>query len=217
MVAAVALAMIVSAWPRLIAGVAEAPFQDTLAPAPNAAPPAEAAIRRAAAAKEKAASIYDNGRTWADVGLFRLREAIALGTASLEGRAALDASIAAHRRALAVEPSQAFVLTRLAQGILMRDGADDPLIPVLLAAAIDAAPYDSTLVVPRIGIALAAWDFLQPELRESVQRQIHIAADLAPGELAAAAARGFAFQRIVVMLGDDPALLKRFAFAYSRL
>jgi len=211
------LATIALAWPRLISGVAEAPFQQIVLASPSAVPSSEGVVRRTIAAKEKAVSVSGSGRTWADIGMLRLREATQAGLASPEGRVALDASIDAHRRALALEPSQAFVLTRLAQGVLMRDGPGDPLVPVILAAAIEAAPYDSNLVVARVNIALAAWDFLQPGLQAAVQEQIHIAADQAPTGLAEAAARWFAFQRILVTLGDDPRLLKRFAYAYIRL
>lgn len=216
-VLALAVATAVLSWPRLIGAVVEAPFENVVLSLQGDASRADTFARRAAAAKEHAASVHETAHGWADIGLIRQREATRAGLATAEGRAALDASLAAHRRALELEPAQAFVLTRLAQGMLMRDGPENPRVPLILDAAIKAAPYDPNLVVARVTIALAAWDFLDPDLQAVVADQIHIAADQAPADLAAAAAQWLAFPRVVLILGDDPRLLKRFAFAYTRL
>lgn len=213
---AVAAALAVLAWPRLIAGVAEAPFGDALLSLSGPAPPSDSVVRRIAAAKERAAGAHATAKTFADIGLLDLREAMRLGPLTPEGKAALEASLVAHRRSLALDASNAYVWTRLAQGLLVRDGVAADRLAAILPSAVDAAPYDAELVIARVDVALAAWDRLPDRVRSLMVRQIHIAADQSPTLLADVAQRRLALARLLDVLSDDPRLLKRFALAYSR-
>lgn len=217
LVLAAAAALAVLAWPRLIAGVAEAPFEGALLSLSGPVPASDSIVRRIVAAKERAAGVHATAKTLADIGLLDLREAMRLGPLTPEGKAALEASVIAHRRSLALDASNAYVWTRLAQGSLVRDGAAAAdRLAAILPSAVDAAPYDAELVIARVDVALAAWDRLPDSVRSLMVRQIHIAADQSPTLLADIAQRRLALARLLDVLSDDPRLLKRFALAYSR-
>ena len=212
-----ATVIIALAWPRLVAGVIEAPVEDAVASLSGPAPVPDDMVRRALAIKEQVAAVHPTAKTWADIGLMRLREAMQLGPSTSGGRAALEASFIAHRQALSLDPGGAYAWTRLAQTLLARDGISADDLGAVLSVAVAASPYDSRLVIARVDIALAAWDHLSDPVRALMDKQIHIAADQSPTALAAAARNRFALAKVLDLLESDPILLKRFAYAYGRL
>lgn len=205
------------AGPRLMAGVTEAPMEDAVAAlAASPSTPAAEAVRRILAVTEHAAAIHSTAATWSAIGLLDLKESLAVGPATPSGRAALDASINAHRKALALDPADAYAWTRLVQAMLMRDGAQAKGLEPVLTAAVAASPYDSRLVVARADVGLAAWNRLSERGHALIGRQIRVAAAQSPTALATIARDRFALHRVLTLLEDEPRLLERFAYAYSQ-
>ena len=219
MIAAIALtagvAITALAWPRLIVGVSEGPLDEPLHSLSGPSPASEAAIKRMLELKEQSVDLHGTAKTWADIGLLQLRESLQLGPLTEDGKAALEASIASHRMALTFNPRNAYVWTRLGQALLVRDdGATEMLGPILETAAL-FSPYDSRLVVARVDISLAVWDRLADPIHRLMNSQIHLAASQSPASLARVAHERFAFERVADLLSDNPALLKRFIYAYA--
>jgi hypothetical protein len=205
----------VFAWPRLIVGASEGPLEETLHSLSSPNPPSEAAVKRMLALKEQSVDAHGNAKTWADIGLLQLREALLEGPLTADGKTALEQSIAAHVASLTFDPRNAYVWTRLGQDYLVRDGAAAEKLGVILETAVRFAPYDSRLVVARIDMALAAWDQLDGPIHAIMNSQIHIAASQSPTALANLVRERFALNRVTDLLSDDPALLKRFVYAYA--
>lgn len=211
----VGTATIALAWPRLIAGVSDDPMEETLhsLTTPNPAP--ELVIQHMLAVKEQVTKVHATAKILADIALLSLRESLRVGPLTDEGKAALEASIAAHEKSLRYDPRNAYVWTRLGQALFVRDGASAENLGQVLETAVTFAPYDSRLVVARVDMSLAAWEQLSGATRSLMENQIHIAANQSPTALASLSRDRFALSRVTEILGDDPILLKRFIYAYA--
>lgn len=214
-VAAAGLAAILLALPRLLAGITEGPFEEAMASISSQHPPSETVIHRVLLAKQRTINIHATAKTLADIGFLQLRNAIQSGPLSDEGKQALDASIDAHRASLAVSPYNSYVWARLGQDLLVKYGADAPMLGTILKTSVMMAPYDSRLVLARVDMALATWDQLYNDEKEIVDQQIHIAADQSPTALARLAQQRFGLSHIVDVLSDNSVLLKRFLYSYT--
>ena len=168
-------------------------------------------------AKERLVLLHGNSKTFSDIGLLQLHEALQLGPLTAEGKEALEESIAAHRRALSYNPRNTYAWVRLAQDMLIDDNESAKNVGHILQTSVKFAPYDSRLVVSRVDISLAVWNQLPEDVRELMSRQIHIAASQSPSILANLARERFSLTQVVDLLSDDPVLLKRFVYAYSHL
>lgn len=211
---ALAMATIILAWPRLIAGATEGPLEETLQSLLGPNPAADSMVQRVLAVKEQVVLIHPNSKTWADIGFLRMRKSMELGTQTKDGKLELEESIAAHRAALNFEPGNAYVWTRLAQDLLVRDGAGTDGLGSILETTVRFSPYDSRLVLARVDMALAAWGQLPDATRALMNGQIHLAASQSPTALAKLTRQRFALNQMIDLLSDDPKLLKRFIYAY---
>lgn len=209
-------ATITMAWPRLIAGVSEGPLEETLRTLSGSKSVSDTVGRHVLAVKERVASVHPNSKTWADIGYLQMRASMELGPLTENGKPDLDASIMAHHKSLDLEPGNAYVWTRLAQDLIVRDGPTTENLGPILQTAVNFSPYDSRLVLARVDIALLSWNQLSDETRNIMAGQIHLAAAQSPTSLARIARDRFALTRIINLLSDDPTLLKRFIYAYSR-
>jgi hypothetical protein len=209
-------ATITMAWPRLISGVSEGPLEQTLRTLTGPKSASDPVGRHVLAIKEQIARVHSNSKTWADIGYLQMKASLELGPLTEDGKADLDASIIAQHKSLSLEPGNAFVWTRLAQDLIVRDGPTSENLSQILETAVDFSPYDSRLVMARVDIALLAWDQLSDETRSAMNTQIHLAAAQSPTALAKIARERFALTRMIDLLSDSPALLKRFIYAYSR-
>jgi len=214
-VLAAGISIITLAWPRLIVGISDGQLNETLHSLSSASPASEQAVKHMLALKEQSVRVHGNAKTWADIGLLQLREALELGPLTADGKTALEASIASHQTALTFDPRNAYVWTRLGQDFLVRDGATAEKLGSILETAVQFAPYDSRLVVARVDISLAAWDQLSESVHKLMNDQIHIAASQSPTALANLARERYALTRVTELLADSPALLKRFVYAYA--
>lgn len=203
------------AWPRLIVGAGEGPLDETFHSLSGVNPAPDVAVKHLLALKEQSALMHGSAKIWGDIGFLQLREALQSGPLTDDGKAMLDASIDSHRKALAFNPRNAYVWTRLGQDLLVRDGPTAEKLGFIIDTSVRFAPYDSRLVIARVDLSLAVWDQLNDPVRDLMNHQIHIAAGQSPTALANLARERFALARVTDLLADDPTLLKRFVYAYA--
>lgn len=201
--------------PRLASGFAIAPYGDILATLETASP---AAAARAERGYRRAARWLQSPQTAADLGALAFAAARRDGLAGdgEAARARLTESAELHRAALTLSPLQPYVWTRLVQTELAAEGPRAPAA-AHLGMALDSAPWEPALVVPRLGLAFLMWNDLDADLRVRLDRQIRHAAWLYPMALARVASQRRAQDKVLSAIEDDSELLRRFSLAYSRL
>ena len=204
------------ATPHLIAGFADLPARPILAELRNGVALNDRYLEIAAGSKIASLGWAAEGRGWASLGLLRFTEARRAGLASDEGRAKLEQSIAADRRAVALSPGQAYAWTRLAHAELLRYGPT-PRVAPLLRRAIAQAPYDPALVFGRLELSFLAWRHLDPALRDMVAEQVRFAAGIAPKRLAVLSRERYAMTAVRDALADTPELRRRVDWHLMRL
>ena len=212
---ATGLALVWLATPRIVAAIAELPARPVISELRSGERLEPRYLEIAAKSQAAALRWVADGRGWAGLGLIRFIEARRLGLAGDEGRAALDQSLAAHRRAVSLSPEQAYVWSRLAHAELLRGGPSPRLGP-LLERAIATAPFDPDLVFPRLELCFLTWRQLDPSVRELAAGQVRFAARIAPERLAALARERYAMAAVRDALADTPALRGRVDYYLRR-
>lgn len=204
--------LVAVAWPRFIGGAAIAPHEDLLRDIARGARPDAVSLREARESARLSLDWYDYGRTRMRLGAFELVTADLETTPQLR-RGALDRSVAALRTGLARSPGDAYGWLQLAQALRLRDGATPDINPPL-RMSLRVAAYEHRLLMPRLELALSAWNVLDPGLRAAFGRQIVRAVDIAPVKLARATRRYFALRQVRQALASSPVHLERFNIVY---
>jgi hypothetical protein len=215
--AAIGVALIALAVPRLASGILLAPYDDTLARLGRGETVAGAELARAVDSRRAALAWLETGRVRADLGALYLAWAAAPGLREAARMAMLDRAIAAFRAGLGLAPAQPFAWTMLGQATLRRlgPGAGGAVAPVLRMALI-TAPYEPRLVAPRLAIGLAVLRSLSPELRDLLVGQVTFALDRRPSLVVDLVRRRYVLTEMRALLADRPAVRRRFETAYLR-
>ncbi len=210
------VALVGLAAPHLAAGFAELPARPVLEELRKGAALNDRYFEIAADSKTASLGWSAEGRGWAALGLLRFTEARRAGLATISGRAKLEQSVMADRRAVSLSPGQAYAWTRLAHAELLRRGPN-PRVAPLLERAIAQAPYDPALVFGRLELSFLAWRHLDPALRDMVAEQVRFAASIAPKRLAAMSRERYAMTAVRDALVDTPQLRRQVDYYLRRL
>lgn len=201
--------------PHLVAGLAELPSRPVLEELRKGAVLTDRYLEIAADSKNASLDWIENGRGWASLGLLHFTEARRIGLATASGRAKLQQSILADRRAVNLSPGQAYAWTRLVHAELLQAGPNPKIVP-LLKRAIAQAPYDPELLFGRLELSFVTWRHLDPTLREAVAEQVRFAASINPRNLAAMSRERFAITMVRNALAETPELRRRVDYYLRR-
>lgn len=201
--------------PHFAAGIAELPSRPILEKLRKGAELADRFLEIAASSKQASLDWVENGRGWASLGLLHFSEARRIGLATVSGRAKLDQSILADRRAVNLSPGQAYSWTRLVHAELLQTGPNPNIAP-LLSRAIAQAPYDPALLFGRLELSFLTWRHLDPALREMVAEQIRFAASIAPKRLVSLSRDRYAVMAVRDAVADTPKLRRRVDYLLRR-
>lgn len=197
--AAVVLALLIAAVPRVIAGVIAMPYD----PLPDAASGQEQLPRltRAAAAFESAIDWHDDAAYWGLLAQVHYRIA---GTARASDRQeeALQRTVDAQTESLRRQPVDPAGWTRLAFARLRLTGPTDQ-VATAYRQAIQTGAFVPRLLAPRAAIGLIAEQELDSDLLALADRQLELAALHTPkrlsGVLESPALRRRALQRLAAV------------------
>lgn len=205
--------------PRLVSGIALAPYGETVArlgiPLVQAPMPPRSELYAAAESRRQALSALRSAHAYAELGALYLAEARIAGFGTRNGGALLDQTTGALRASLSLSPLQPYAWTQLALAMYLREPGN-PALNRIMRLAIETAPYEPRLVERRADLGLAMWDRLDEGTREMVAGQIRLAAAHAPDALADAAKRYARLATVRTMLEGNPALMRNFLSAYLR-
>lgn len=210
------LALVALAVLRVVAAFADLPARPVIAEAHSGAELDPRYGEIAAESRSAALGWVEDGRGWADLGLLHFIEARRIGLATDEGRARLEQSLAAHRRAVSLSPAQAYAWARLAYIELLRNGPSPRMAP-LLEQAIVSAPFDRQLAFRRLDLCFLVWRQLDPHLRGLAAQQVRFAAEISPVRLAALARKRYAIGAVRDALAPAPALRRRVDYFLLKL
>ncbi len=208
--------LLVLAGPRALEAVALLPGNATVEKVRQGSPTDRAKLEAAAATRRAANRRVTSAPSWAEEGLIDARLASLAGTASAEGRAFLEASIEAHRAAVALNPAAPYEWARLARAHLLRGGRG-PSAAVSLEMSVRTGAYaNPDLVFARVEMGLIVWRRSTDELRDLLAEQIRVAARTDLPRLAGIARRTYGGVFVRETLKPDPAVLARFDGFYLR-
>lgn len=210
------IGLVAIALPHTIAGLGVVPAMPVLEGLRKGERVTDAYLRVAVEAGQQALAWSPDAQTWADLGLVRWEQARRDGLVTDTAIANLEASAVAVDRSLAMAPSMGLVWARRAQIELARNGLS-PAFEQSLVLSLETAPFDPTVLWPRLDLALLAWPILTDETRTLVVPQIVAAADLDPLRLAGLAHRRYALAPIREALERDSTRLAGFERARERL
>ena len=201
--------------PHFTAGIADLPARPVLEELRKGAALTIRYLDIAADSRKASLDWIEDGRGWASLGLLYFSEARRIGLATVSGRAKLEQSVLADRRAVNLSPGQAYAWTRLAHAELLQTGPG-PRIAPLLARAIAQAPYDPALLFGRLELSFLTWRQLDPAVRELVAEQVRFAASIDPKRLAALSRERYAISAVRDALIDTPDLRRRVDYLFRR-
>ena len=215
-VALIGAALVALSVPHLIAGIATAPFDEAVRSLGRGAELDDKTMRLARGSREHAMRLTGEGRYFAEAAALRFttlqQEADRSGVA---WRDDLDTVIAAHRTALERAPSQPFLWNRLALAATLRDGYG-PLVADALRMSLATGRYEPRLVLPRLELALPAWNRLPAVLQSEFGDQIVLAMRWDPDGLVALTHRTWRLAETRAALAVEPRLRARFNLLYER-
>lgn len=123
---------------------------------------------------ESAAEWIEDGRVRTDLGLFRRKLAVRVGSHSDMGKAEMTEAARQTRIGLARAPADSFAWQRLAR-ILEASAAPPKDVLAALRMSALVGPYIPNLLRGRVEIALRHWDDHDPETRALFERQFRLA------------------------------------------
>ena len=209
-------ALVMLATPHLLAGFAELPARPVLEEIGKSATLDDRYFDIAADSETASLLWLAEGRGWASLGLLRFAQAQRDGLATVSGRAKLEQSVRADRRAVSLSPGQAYAWTRLAHAEILLFGPSPRMAP-LLNRAIAQAPYNPGLVFVRLELSFLAWRHLDPATLERVAEQVRFAAGFRPKRLAVLARERYAMTAVREALADTPELRRQVDYYLRRL
>lgn len=160
------------------------------------------------ASNERGLGWVNSGRVLADLGLARLLVRERTGSEA-EKKVLLDAAIADLENGLALAPANAFAWTRLALGLMLRDGITPNIVPPLRMSFV-AAPYDPRLTNARLRLGLLAWPHLSRDERRQMVEQMKFSWRDDPDGLIAVAKQTKRQRIIQAAFFRSPIILKEF-------
>jgi len=202
--------------PQLLAGFAELPARPVLDELRRGAYLEDRFLEIAAHSQAASLDWVAESRGWAALGLLHFIEARNAGLATDDGRAHLQISITADRRAVSLSPGQAYAWTRLAHAELLRHGPN-PRVAPLLERAIAQAPYDPALLFDRLELGFLAWRQFGPAQRDMLAEQIRFAAGVSAERLAVLSRDRYAMLAVRAALEETPKLRRQVDFYLRRL
>ena len=207
--------LVALALPRTLAYGVSAPDDAIVAALSKWPPPSPTSLLDAATTRRASLARRDDGHLHTDLAALELALARHAGLASREGRAWLERVEADARAGLTLAPGQPYAWVALVYAMVAR-GADRAAVAPAYRMAVEIAPYEPALVVPRVelGLAAVARGALDDDGRALLRDQIRLAAAGSPAELAKLALRRYTLAAIRTALADDPALRARFDAAY---
>lgn len=211
---ALGLALIVVAFPRLMAAIYAAPTSAValkLDREPATVTPAELLAARRA---------LQLALAWEDDGVLAVRLArVDLVLAAREFRAGgdplafVDDTIEAARRGLTAAPAQARGWLLLAEATLARTSDPGAIVPFLLQS-IAASPHDVWLAPNRAELGVRAWPWLDAKARAAVAEQIRLTSMRWPDSTVEIARRAGDPGPVREALASQPAVLRQFDVRY---
>lgn len=211
---ALGLALIVVAFPRLVAALYAVPAGAAIAKLDKSDPRLAPGELLTARESLRLALAWE-----ADGGTAVELARVALSLAAREFRAGgdpaplIDETIEASRKALQLAPAQARGWLLLAEATLAKTSDPATITPFLLES-IRASPYDVWLAPHRAELGLRAWGWLEPQAREAVADQIRLTAQRSPDRVVVMARRAGDPGPIREALIGDPEKLRRFDVLY---
>ena len=202
--------------PQLAAGFAELPARPVLEELRKGAYLDDRYVEIATHSQAAALDWRAEGRGWAALGLLHFIAARNAGLATDDGRASLEQSVSADRRAVSLSPGQAYAWTRLAHAEMLRHGPN-PRVAPLLERAIAQAPYDPALVFTRLELGFLAWRQIDPARRDMFAEQIRFAAGISAERLAVLSRERYAMTAVREALKETPELRRQVDFHLRRL
>lgn len=210
---ALGLLLMASDGPRLIAGLLQIGGDPGAAALQENEPAAPDVLDAVIESRALAAAWYDSPEFSLDTGFAAMRAYSYLQglptPATDEQKRYLHLAIDGFQKGLSAAPVNAYAWMQLAYADLIQSGRS-PHMQQYLEMSIRCGPQEPALTVPRIVLALAAWDHFDLAGRTLIIRQVIDAATYRPQELAATARRlGFG-DVIRKMLAREPELQEEF-------
>lgn len=150
-----------------------------------------------------------SGRAWIEVGRAHLLRAETAGSEQGSFEAGAAKGIDALRTGLQLSPLNSRGWLLLTHALARREGWSAPARSALLLS-MDTAPYEPSLLLPRLELALAAWPHLPSRDQVVVVPQIRHAWKQDPDALAAIAGRLGQVSLVRAVLLADPAAVADF-------
>jgi hypothetical protein len=209
--AAIAVALVALAVPRLLAGAISGPFDDTVRALGRGDPVSDDALLLALGSRLRAIALIGDARYHADVAALRFADYLANPEQSWR----LDLAIAAHRDALDRAPAQPFLWSRLALAEMLRDGYR-PAVGEALRLSLATGRHEPRLLMPRLELAFTVWPLLPDALRAELAQQVVLAMRWQPQALVAATRRYHRLAEVRDALVASPDLRNRFNLLYEK-
>jgi len=207
MVAAVVLFAV--ALPRLSAAVAELPAR----PAIEKIHSGEHISMRALESAEKSLSAAnrssDDAERWSTVGLLRYLQAREQSDDNERRHSLLEASSAASRSAVSLNPAKGYAWLRLAQSELALHGVSEPVVHAL-DMALRTLPANRGSVIGLVEMTLIAWPAMSEASRDRARAQFSYAVTVHPTRLVEVAEKRLASPIVRAALRRSPELLDLF-------
>ena len=200
------LVLIAMATPRLVAGLLVAPFDGELREMALGRPVEGQVLLAATLAYEDALAWHDEANAAGELAGFNYVLAQGLGFGGEAGRAYLERSLAAARRAVAGNPAQPYAWLQMSVALETLEGPSPRSVGALVES-MRRAPYQPRLAVLRAGLALRAWTLLDAEARALAGLQVLLAARVDAAALAGVVPSPSLWRVVQDILLAEPELL----------
>lgn len=163
--------LIAVAVPRLFASLTVLPSATTLNRLQSLKPVDTEDLQRLVRNQRRALVWRADGRTWTDLGLAQLLLAERFGDGDPRSQRRFSAARQALIEGLSVAPANPFAWSRLAYAEAILSGWSERAVSALRMAFL-TGPYEPRLLWPRLRLALAAWQHIEPSDQEMVLHQL---------------------------------------------
>ncbi len=168
--------------PTAIAAILSLPGNDILARIKKGEAVTTRELEVFLGSRKRALSWVKSAQTYTDLGLGELLLAQRSGQDDSYDQDLLTSAISNLKTGLGRAPARPYAWTRLAYAQLIADGASWEVAQAL-RMALDTAPYEPRLLLPRLELCLLSWPYLSRTTREATLDQVRIAWQLFPQRL----------------------------------
>jgi hypothetical protein len=201
--AALAAGILYLGVPRAIGGIFKLPGDHVVAELRADQSIDAAEVAALMASRERTLAWFQDRKVWGELGLARLMAAVALPPDDETRQPTLSGAVEAIEQGLALAPNDGYAWARLAIARYYSEGPGQRVADAV-GQSLLIVDWDLRLIRDRLDVALAVWDWLPPESRVLVRRQIGYAYDISPRALADLARTPDRRVRIIAGLSDTP-------------